>query len=416
MGWAEILDAPERREPVPNGPILDGSRDMTLTRIAGAMRHIGASEAEVLAALRETNKRCEPPLVDSDLRRIAHSVARYAPAPEPIQLATSSKATTQLAMASSIVPRRVRWLWRDRLALGKVVMLDGRPGLGKSSMALDIAARVSTGSAMPDGFDPNTGAANVVVVTAEDDWEDTVVPRLMAAGADLSRVYRLDELSLPDGVDRLEELLAGVGAVFCAIDPLVAFVPAKYDLYKDQSARLALKPLSMAASRLGAAVLGLRHVNKAANISAQDRGTGSVAIGGSARANLIVGPDPDMTDRFVLASIKNNLGPRPPSLNYRLTPTTVTLPDGAASMVAVDWLGEVDLNADDLVSPDRQGEAVKFLLAVLADGPVPTKDVEKRAKDAGLSWVGAVRRASERIPVVKSPAGFGGEWTWSLPS
>ena len=144
---------------------------------------------------------------------------------------------TTLFSAADIVPKRVQWMWKGRIPLGKVTVIDGRPGLGKSSMLLDITARATRGREMPDGFDPTTGPCNVLIVTAEDDWEDTVVPRLMAAEADLTRVFRLDDLVIPDGVLGLENRILEVKAALVIIDPLVAFVVGKFNLYRDQDAR-----------------------------------------------------------------------------------------------------------------------------------------------------------------------------------
>ena len=323
----------------------------------------------------------------------------------------------ELTPAASIRTRPVRWLWEGWLPLGKVAMLDGRPGLGKSGMAIDIAARTTTGRQMPDGFDPGLGPRDVIVVTAEDDWEDTVVPRLIAAGADLTRVHRVEDLDLPADCGRLRTAIELVAAVLVVFDPVVAFVPAKFDLYKDQSARLVLKPLGLVAAATRCAVLCLRHVNKATGQSAQDRGTGSVAIGGAARVNLIAGPDPDVDGQYVLAPIKVNVGIKHAPDGYRIDSRNVVTDEGSTTSVPIlAWLGEVDVTADDLVTAGKQGEATIFLRNALAEGPVAAKELEKQAKNEGLSWTGAVRRASERIPVVKSPSEFGGEWQWSLPS
>jgi hypothetical protein len=328
-------------------------------------------------------------------------------------------AEARLIRASTIRPRRVAWAWRDRLPLGKLTILDGRPGLGKSTMALDLAARLSTGRRMPDGFDPGLGPRHVVLVSAEDGPADTIVPRLMAAGADLGRVSLLADLAIPDGLASLEADIGAVEAAFLVVDPLVAFVPPRVNLYRDQDARFALRPLAELAERTGCAVLGLRHVNKAAGAPAQDRGTGSVAIGGAARSNLIAGPDPDADGRFALASVKNNLGPRPPSLGYALAPALLDTPDGPLETLRVEWTGEVALDADDLVTGEKQGAASRFLTEFLADGPKSSAEVKAAAEAAGLSWSGAVRRASERLGVVKRPDGPVGKpgvvWRWSLP-
>jgi putative DNA primase/helicase len=322
-----------------------------------------------------------------------------------------------LVSAADIIPKLVRWLWTHRVPFGKVTVLDGRPGLGKSAITIDAAARVTTGRPMPGDTTPAAAPGNVLIVTAEDDWEDTVVPRLMAAGADLSRVFRLDDLVIPGGVSVLEERIVEVAAVLVIIDPLVAFVPSKFNLYRDQDARAALKPLAEVAGRTGAAIVGLRHVSKMQGIPAQDRGTGSVAIGGAARSNLIAGPDPDREGHFVLASIKNNLGPKASSVGYSLEASAVELGDGSASVVFVRWEGEVHVDADDLVVAERQGEALSFLLEQLADGPKASNTIREAAEARGLSWTGAVRRASKRLHVVKKPPAVGvkgSEWMWRL--
>jgi putative DNA primase/helicase len=330
----------------------------------------------------------------------------------------AERVTPSLTAASQIVPRAVSWLWRGYLAIGKVSVLDGRPGLFKSGMSLDIAGRVTTGSRMPDGFDPVLGPRNVLIVTAEDDWEDTVVPRLMAAGADLQRVYRLDDLVLPDGCEQLEAHIREIAAAFVVIDPLVAFVPSRYNLYRDQDSRGVLKPLAAVMQRTACAALGLRHVSKMSGIPAQDRGTGSVAIGGAARSNLIAGKDPDEEGRYVLASIKNNLGPEPPSLGYRLVEARQEIGAFYVGVPIIEWIGAVDIEADDLVGTEKQGEAAEFLLLTLRNGPVAAKHLEAEARARGLSWTGAVRRASERMGILKRPTAVGVEnaaWMWSLP-
>jgi hypothetical protein len=240
----------------------------------------------------------------------------------------------------------------------------------------------------------------------------------MAAGAALARVHFRADLAIPHGLAELGEDVDAVQAVLVVIDPLVAFVPRQVNLYRDQDARVALRPLAELAERTGAAILGLRHVSKMTGVPAQDRGTGSVAIGGAARSNLIAGADPDKSGRFALASIKNNLGPKPPTLGYALDSADVPVNDGVATVSVVRWEGTVELEADDLAGGERQGEAHRFLEEFLAAGPRPSREVEDAAKAAGLSWTGAVRRAADRIGVIKETGAVGvrgSSWMWRLP-
>lgn len=325
---------------------------------------------------------------------------------------------THLTKAADIAPRPLPWLWQGFVPAGKVTIIDGRPGVGKSNLTLDLAARVTTGAPMPDGS-RGIGPASVIIVTAEDDWADTVVPRLLADGADLTRISKLDDLLLPDGHAELERAIIETRAALLVIDPLVAFIPGRYNLYRDQDARRALKPLAEVMERTGCTAVALRHLSKATGIPAQDRGTGSVGIGGAARSNLIVGSDPDVPGRFVLASIKSNLSRPPTSLAFRLQEVTLQLAEVTTSVPVIEWAGTADLVADDLVVAERQGEATAFLKHLLADGARTTKEVQVAAEAAGLSWSGAVRRASERLGVIKrnpTPAVRGSAWTWELPA
>jgi putative DNA primase/helicase len=325
--------------------------------------------------------------------------------------------TSTAISADQITPRRVDWVWKNRIALGKLTMLDGRPGLFKSGMSLDIAARITTGREMPDGQSSGLPPSNVLVATAEDDWEDTVVPRLMAAGADLSRVFRFDDFELPGSVDALEQFIADHEIRFFVIDPLVAFVSTGHNLYHDQQSRKALKPLAMIAQRTRSAAFGLRHMRKGNVGQAQEGGAGSVAIGGAARSNLVAAPDPDDEDRFILASVKNNLGVKPPSLAYRIEEEGVHAEDGTLlAMPVLRWEGEVDVSADDLMTGgEKQGATVRFLEDALAEGPRSAKDLERLAKQLELSWAGTVWRTSKRMGIEKAPQEFGGEWMWALP-
>jgi hypothetical protein len=154
--------------------------------------------------------------------------------------------------------------------------------------------------------------------------------------------------------------------------------------------------------------------------SGQDAGAGSVAIGGAARSNLLAGADPDDPDSFVLASIKNNLGPKPVSLRYHIEEVGIDSDDGLIAVPVIRWDGEVMLQADDLAGGgEKRGEAYMFLSEILADGPMLAKDIEKAAKARGLSWGGEVRRVSERMNIDKRKRGIesgelGGAWEWEL--
>src|SRR5215213_4921762 len=296
-------------------------------------------------------------------------------------------------LLSGVEPEEVEWLWPSWLALGKLALLDGDPGLGKSATTLDLAARVSVGEVFPDGA--RCEPAGVVLLSAEDGLGDTVRPRLDAAGADTSRIVALatvpDEnghdrlLSIPEDIPLIEKGIERVGARLVVVDPLMAFLSGETNSNRDQDVRRALAPLAGLAERTGACVLVVRHLNKAAANNPLYRGGGSIGIIGAARMAFVVGKDPQDENRRVVASTKNNLAKPPKSLMF-------TLKEADSGSVRISWLGESEVSAKDLLATsqdqehaDMRSEAVEFLNDVLANGPVPASQVKEEAEDAGIS-------------------------------
>src|SRR5262245_39228684 len=190
-----------------------------------------------------------------------------------------------LVPPSRLTPRPLVWLWPGRLALGKVAVLDGDPGLGKSFLALDLCARLSTGRPLPDGS-AGPGPVRVAVFNAEDDPDDTILPRLRALGADLDRclVWRRHEegarpLCLPGQVGPLEDAIARWGARFVVLDPVTAFLAAG-TLNNDAAMRRALLPLAVLAIRHACAGELVRHLNKRSGLRAAYRGSGTIGLSG----------------------------------------------------------------------------------------------------------------------------------------
>ena len=326
-------------------------------------------------------------------------------------------------MASEIQIERVEWAWKARLPLGKVTVIDGDPGLGKSALTLDIAARVSTGNPMPDGTHGAEGG--VLVMNAEDGEADTIVPRLAAMRANLNRVRILKTISDPAG-ERQPEIPADLGTIERAalsvdarlviIDPLMAFLSGATNSFRDQDVRRALAPLATMAERIRAAVLIVRHLNKMPDGNPLYRGGGSIGIIGAARSGLLVARDPDdeTGERRVLAVTKTNLGPCPTSLSYFIK--------SEAESIRVQWCGESKHQAGGLLAvPDETEsrgaveEAVEFLKSFLADGPVAATEVRRNAKSAGLSKR-TIDRAKKLVAVRARRDGFGkgSTWLWEI--
>lgn len=338
--------------------------------------------------------------------------------------------TLALTRLSDVTPERVDWLWPGYLPSGKIVTLDGDPGLGKSTLALEIAARITTGGTWPDGAAAPTG--DVLLLSAEDGLADTVRPRLDAAGADVTRVHAIEgktlidpdtgatylrPLSLADVRD-LAEAIERTSARLLIVDVLMAFLPAGTDAHKDQDIRRVLSALAAAGERNRCTVMLLRHLNKAKGGDPLYRGGGSIGIVGAARSGLLVAADPDDPTRRVLASVKSNLGATPDSLAYRL----VDSPDhGVASIV---WEGVIDHDAHGLLAtttaegPDasERTAAEHWLTDYLTEnGATPSKVVKAQARKEGISEA-TLKRAKKNIGVIDRSEGFPRTSTWDLPS
>jgi putative DNA primase/helicase len=331
-----------------------------------------------------------------------------------------------LVNLATVERERVEWIWPGYLARGKLHMLDGDPGLGKSTAALDLAARLSRGAAMPDGS-PGIAPAGVVILTAEDGMADTVRPRLEAAGADLERIVALTAIvdadgermpGLPLDLAAIEAGIRQVDAALVIVDPIMAYLPADVNAHRDQDVRRALAPAAALAERTHSAILAIRHLNKTGGAHALYRGGGSIGIIGAARVGLLVARDPDDDARRIVAVTKNNLAAEPSSLAFQL------VPDEAMGAARVEWLGEsahgasalLAVRADDPEEGGALAEAVEVLRTILADGPMAAKAAEREAYDAGITRATLLRARkaagvrSERI----GGLGKAGAWQWSL--
>ncbi len=345
------------------------------------------------------------------------------------QSAAQAHADDVVTMAD-INPSRVRFFWPGRIAFGKVANLQGDSDLGKTTIALDLAARATTRSPMPVDGHRLDRARGAVILTAEDALDDTIVPRLLSHGADLSRVVTLSRRrdvqgnvlphTIPDDLPRLARAVAKVDAAIVVVDPISAMLPETVQSHNDSSVRRALTPLVEFAERTGVAVVCVRHLNKSREQSAKHRGGGSVAFDAAARTVLVVEEHPDDNGVNVLAQPTHNLSGDVPSLGYRIAP------DDRHGCGHIQWQGTVDVGAEDLLNhdaradaPDRD-EAEKYLVALLAEGPRPSTQVLKKAReDLGVSEK-TLRRAAKRVGIASSSrrdtvTGRHAEWVWELP-
>lgn len=334
-----------------------------------------------------------------------------------------------LTCGSDLTPEPYRWLWQYWLAMGKLHILAGAPGQGKTTIALAMAATITIGGRWPDGS--RCAAGNVLIWSGEDDPADTLVPRLMAAGADRARCYfiegaRRDGEVVPfDPARDLGQLLEAIekigGISLLVIDPVVSAVTG--DSHKNTEVRRALQPLVDLAAKCDCAVLGITHFAKGGQgTDPAQRVVGSVAFTAVARVVMVaakVKAEGDDKDARILARSKSNIGPDDGGFQYHLEQSE-PLPGIHASHIA--WGKAVEGTARELLTDPDDGqddgagsakeEAEAFLIELLKDGATATKHVQTQAKDAGISWA-TVRRASDALGVKKKQSNGG--WYWQLP-
>lgn len=337
----------------------------------------------------------------------------------------------QLVCMADVEMRPVDWLWGGWLARGKLHILAGSPGTGKTTIALAFAATVSTGGRWPDGEPCNGGKpAHVLVWSGEDDPADTIAPRLAAAGADLSRVHAIQSVRIEgqpvpfDPAEHLPELaarMAELGDVaLLIVDPIVSAVGG--DSHKNGEVRRALEPLVRLGQDFGCAVLGISHFSKGTGgKDPTERVTGSIAFGALARVVLGTVKPREEGEPRLLVRTKANIGPDSGGFAYDLRQEEVR-PGLSASRVV--WGAAVEGSARDLIGEaegsdgerqDRE-DAAEWLAATLDCGPMPSRQVKAAADEAGHAWR-TVQRAMRSLGVQVKRDGFGrdGKTLWALP-
>ena len=348
--------------------------------------------------------------------------------------------TYTLVRASDIVPRAMDWVWPGHILRGSLELLTGTPGKGKSQVHCQFVASVTTGHAWPDGSN-GIAAGNVIMLTAEDTLDQIIVPRLIAAKADLDRVHILKKIRkderdrmflLAEDIELLAKVITDVGDVgLVTIDPITAYMGGKVDSHRATDVRSQLGPLAEVAERLDVAISAITHPAKNAGQHAIDHFIGSQAFIAAARIGHICVDEMEenengqreATGRALFANPKNNPHVKMPTIAYRIEPVVVGTDQHTGAPIetsGIVWEEAVDVTADQALaaavpSKDKQSGAVTFLLDILANGPVPKNVIEERAKARGLSD-DQLRRAKAKMNAVafkETGTAYGG-WLWSL--
>jgi len=337
--------------------------------------------------------------------------------------------------ASDVEIKPIKWLWDQRLACGKFSMICGNPGLGKSQACASLAAVVSTGGRWPVTRD-QAPQGSVIILSAEDDPEDTIVPRLEAAGADLTRIHLVKamrgisadgspserQFSISTDIEKLVELMKELGDVkLVTIDPISAYLGGKKDTYKDADVRSILAPLQKAAQDMGAAIIGVAHLTKAEGSDILLRVQGSVGFVAAARAVFGVGKDKNDPGKRYFMPLKNNLATDMNGFSYRIEEYCLEGTDPLIKTSRVIWESELitgDVN-EMFASPNKEEknallEAEDFLRDALENGWTKTSEIQNMARSAGIAWA-TVRRAQSALSIKPSKSGFQSGWGWKLP-
>lgn len=353
------------------------------------------------------------------------------PAPSPAERQCGRlQVGLALVQGSSIQPKPIRWLWPGWLAKGKLHVIAGQPGTGKTSIALALAATVTAGGRWPDGTVADSG--NVLVWSGEDDFHDTLAPRLLASGADLARCFFVGEMRSQEGrrpfdpaqdMPALARAAREVGDIrLIVVDPIVSAIAG--DSHKNAETRRGLAPLVELAARLDCALLGISHFSKGtAGRDPLERVTGSLAFGALARIVFAAfKQSEDDGGGRCFCRVKSNIGPDDGGFQYDLTiENLVGHPGVTASYVA--WGDAVEGSARVLLAraeasgnPDEVSaldEACDFLAELLAEGPVAATKVQQEAEALGIAEK-TLRRARKKLNLNVTKAGMDGGWFWSL--
>lgn len=406
--------------------VSEGQRNDALARVSGALL---ASKIEPEIALELcvgwNDSFCEPPMDHDEVERTFNSIAqREARKPRP------DDSEVDLVCLADVKMEKINWLWPDRIARGKLAVIAGDPGLGKSQITASIASIVSAGQKWPD-TDTAVPEGKVLILSAEDDMADTIKPRLVAAGGNVKNCHVLKAVTsvdnqgkkIPRGFDLkqdvriLEKAIAQLGNVsLIIIDPISAYM-GKTDSNNNSEVRGLLAPLTKLAEQTNVAVIVVTHLNKSQNPNMLSRVIGSIGLVAASRCSFGVIKDEGNADVRYLIPIKSNIGNDKNGFVFQIE--GVTLEDNIQTS-KIRWDRSIDVQ-DALKSclPDNEPpatEAGRFLKEILANGPKLKTEIDALASEAGINDA-SLQRAKKRLGYATRKTGFDdGRWEWYKPT
>lgn len=314
----------------------------------------------------------------------------------------------QIRKMSEVELQEINWLWYPYIARGKITMIQGDPGEGKTTLALRLAAACSTGQALPGMT--ITEPVNVIYQTAEDGLGDTIKPRLMEAGADEDRVLNIveDTFSLTLLDERIEAAILQTGAKLMILDPVQGYVGEKVDMNRANEIRSVMKNVAAVAERTDCAIVLVGHLNKMQSANSAYRGLGSIDFRAAARSVLLVGRMKKEPNVRVIVHDKSSLAPEGKSIAFSLGDEN-----------GFHWLdGYNDITAEELLcgfnAETKTAAAEDLIRELLSDGEkVPCETIFSMAASRGISQR-TVNQAKKNIPeiVTTKPSK---NWFWQIP-
>lgn len=301
----------------------------------------------------------------------------------------------------------VKWLWKPYIPLGKITIIQGDPGEGKTTLALAVAAAISCGKMLPGDTEPRE-PMNIIYQTAEDGLADTIKPRLESVNAECSHILVIDEskeeLSMND--ERIEEAIKLTNAKLVILDPIQAYIGANVDMHRANEIRPVMAKLGRIAETYGCAVVLIGHMNKASGQKCAYRGLGSIDIPAVARSLLIVGKLKNDPSKRVMSHAKSSLAQNGQSLVFQINEHS-----------GLEWCGTIDLTADQFLedggtSVSKLESAKQFLLDILAYGAKSQKEIQSAAEE--MEFGNRTLKSAKTALGVKSIK-VGEGWLWQLP-
>ncbi|MDB4545114.1 AAA family ATPase, partial [bacterium] len=391
-------------------------RDMLLVLIGRELAIDGARKDLGKRALDWAN-RCVPAMREDEVKEVVIDLAGKYRAKGSDAVKTTEKSAELLKPPArklmtrrldTVEPEKVDWVWKGRIASGKLTLLVGQGGLGKTFLSVYVASVMSNGGTFTDGEQCEQG--EVLILTCEDGIADTIIPRLIANGADLTKVHDIvgvsrvgsdeaDMIDLSVHIEQIREKFEENPEIkLVVIDPITGFLGAKCDSNNNTSVRHVLGPFARLAEDYGVAVLCISHINKSTEQSGLNRVAGSIAFGNTARSVWEVAKDPNEPNRRLMLPTKNNLGSAL-GLAFSLKGETI---DGGIETAVLEFEPEpIDLDADNYTSSKltKQSDAEGWLFELInSDGPQLSTEVEKRADEKGFTG-GTLKRAKKEVGI-----------------